>query len=76
MADLLLLLLILREKDETPDIEDLGSVLHDSSIQTLHLSTKKCTHADGPLKGSYKIIGGATYQGGFFAGGTKDRTGV
>ncbi len=36
---LLLLLLLLRGKDETPDIEDLGSVLHDSSIQTLRQST-------------------------------------
>ncbi len=36
---LLLLLLLLRGKDETPDNEDLGSVLRDSSIQTLRLLT-------------------------------------
>jgi hypothetical protein len=30
---------LLRGKDETPDIEDLGSVLRDSSIQTLRLPT-------------------------------------
>jgi hypothetical protein len=35
------LLLLLRGKDETSDIEDLGSVLRDSSIQTLRLPTKK-----------------------------------
>ncbi len=32
-------MLLLRGKDETPDIEDLGSVLRDSSIQTLRLPT-------------------------------------
>jgi hypothetical protein len=33
------LLLLFRGKDETPDIENLGSVLRDSSIQTLRLPT-------------------------------------
>jgi hypothetical protein len=33
----MLLLLLLRGKAETPDIENLGSVLRDSSIQTLRL---------------------------------------
>ncbi len=32
-------MLLLRGKDETPDSEDLASVLCDSSIQTLHLPT-------------------------------------
>jgi hypothetical protein len=32
-------LLLLRGKDEIPDIEDLGSVLRNSSIQTLCLPT-------------------------------------
>jgi hypothetical protein len=36
----ILILLLLRGKDETPDIEDLGSVLRDSSIQTLRLPTQ------------------------------------
>ncbi len=34
-----MLLLLLRGKDETPDIEDLKSVLRDSFIQTLRLPT-------------------------------------
>jgi hypothetical protein len=33
------LFMLLRGKDEPPDIEDLGSVLCNSSIQTLHLPT-------------------------------------
>ncbi len=33
------MLLLLLGKDETPDIEGLGSVLHDSSIQALRLPT-------------------------------------
>jgi hypothetical protein len=33
------LLFLLWGKDETPDIEDPGSVLRDSSIQTLRLPT-------------------------------------
>ncbi len=33
-------------KDETPDIEDLGSVLRDSSIQTLRLPTKLKRHSN------------------------------
>jgi hypothetical protein len=32
-------MLLLQGKGETSDIEDLGSVLHDSSIQTLCLPT-------------------------------------
>ncbi len=34
----------------------------------------KCTPEDGPLEGSYEIIGGATYLGGFFIGRAKDQT--
>jgi hypothetical protein len=37
----------------------------------------KVTPADGPLEGSYKIIGGTIYKGClFFAAGVKDQTGV
>ncbi len=36
---LVLLVLLLRGKDETPDIKDRGTVLRDSSIQTLRLPT-------------------------------------
>ncbi len=39
MFTIVVVVLLLRGKDETPDIEDLGSVLRDSSIQTLHLPT-------------------------------------
>jgi hypothetical protein len=34
------LLLLLRRKEETPDIEDLGSVIRDSYIPTLRLSIR------------------------------------
>ncbi len=44
MQSQLLLMLLLRGKDETPDTEDLGSVLCDNSIQTLCLPLSVYSH--------------------------------
>ncbi len=52
---IIMLLLLLREKDETPDIEDLGSVLRNSSIQKAY--NKLCNKLLGSLTLCIRFMG-------------------
>ncbi len=51
-----MLLLLLRGKDETLVIEDLGSVLCDSSIQTFHLPTLVISKLDRKMVACWLML--------------------